>query len=152
MRKNPQPQSGRFNPRIAAALGLGLTGTCLAMLSFAAPSTQAPVAGIASVGPTVIPSEFSGDLRDLPQTVTDIERNAFNSRPDFERPDFGPKPILPGAALETQSPDVSAISAQMPNHIMSVPGMEFNTWGAGHPLDTVRDVGPNQLAQAVNTS
>ena len=152
MRKNPQPQSGRFNPRIAAALVLGLAGTCLAVLSFAAPATQAPVAGIASAGPTVIPSEFSGDVRDLPQTVTAMERNAFNSRPEFERPDFGPKPILPGASLETPSPDVSAISAPMASPTMSFDGMNYGLNGAGHPPDTVGDVGPNHFVQAVNTS
>src|SRR5260370_35028340 len=152
MQRNSQPELGRYSPRTASAVALCLVGTGLAMLSFAAPATQAPIAGIATQGPMVIPSEFNGDVKDLPQTVTDIERNAFNSRPEFERPDFGPKPILPGASLETPSPDVSAISAPMPNPSMSFDGMNFNANGAGHPPDTVGDVGPNHFVQAVNTS
>src|SRR5438445_2112557 len=153
MRKNHQPQSGRFNPRIAAALVLGLAGTCLAMLSFAAPSTQAPVAGIASAGPTVIPSEFSGDVRSLPQTITDAERESFSGRPELERPPLGAKQVLPGTtSLAPPSPDLFAITAPMPNPSITFDGLNYDLNGAGHPPDTVGDVGPNPLVQVVNTS
>jgi hypothetical protein len=40
----------------------------------------------------------------------------------------------------------------MPTPITSFVGLDFNTWGAGHPPDTVGDVGPNHYVQAVNTS
>jgi len=155
MQKNSQTESGRFNPRIAAAVVLCLIGTSLGMLSFAQStqsSSQAPVAGVASAGLTVIPSEFNGDVRNLTQAITDADRQNFLLRPEFEGPKIGMKQMLPGARAEVPSPDVSAISAPMPNPIMSFSGMDYNTWGAGHPPDTVGDVGPNHFVQAVNTS
>src|SRR2546421_2272111 len=155
MQKNLQSESGRFNPRIAAAAALCLIGTSLGMLSFAQ-STQSsspvPVAGVASAGATVIPSEFNGDVRTLTQTITDTDRQAFLLRPEFEGPEIGMKQLLPGARAEVPSPDVSAISAPMPKHIVSFPGMADIPCGAGHPPDTVGDVGPNHFVQAVNTS
>ena len=155
MQKNIQSESGRFNPRIAAAVVLCLIGTSLGMLSFAQStqsSSQVPVAGLASAGPTVTPSEFNGDVRNLTQTITDADRQAFLLRPEFEGPEIGMKQLLPGARAEVPSPDVSAISAPMPNPIVSFAGMADIPWGAGHPPDTVGDVGPNHFVQAVNTS
>lgn len=154
MRKNPQPQSGRFNPRIAAALLLCLAGTWLAMLSFAGSPTQAPVAGTVTAGPTVIPSEFSGDVRDLPQTITDAERKTFIRPLELEPPAIVTKQVLPGARSEVPSPgpEVAAATAPMPAPITTFDAMSFNLNGAGHPPDPVGDVGPNHFVQAVNTS
>ena len=153
MQRNSQPESGRFSPRVALATVFCLIGISLAMLSFAAPtsSSTAPVAGTVSAGPIIIKSEFNGDLRSLPQTITDAERLGF-LRPEFEAPDFGPKQLLAGARTEVPSPDVSAISAPMPNPIKSFDAMTWIANGDGHPPDTVGDVGPNHFVQAVNTS
>src|SRR5437016_5008852 len=152
MRKNLQPQSGRFNPRIAAAFVLCLAGTSLAMLSFAAPQNQAPVAGIASTGPAVVPSEFRGDVRDLPQTITDAQRKSFIRPLELEPPPVGTKQVLPGARTEAPSPASASATAPMPNPTITFDGMNYNANGAGHPPDTVGDVGPNHFVQAVNTS
>ena len=154
MQRNSQPQSGRFNPRVAASVVLCLLGTSLGMLSFAQSTksvSQAPTS-IVSVAPAVTPSEFNGDLRDLQGTITAAERNAFDSRVEFEGPEIGIKQLLPGAEAEAPSPDVSAISAPMPNPLTSFDGMNYFSNGAGHPPDTVGDVGPNHFVQAVNTS
>ena len=35
---------------------------------------------------------------------------------------------------------------------VNVAGLDYNTWGAGHPPDTSGVVGPNQFVQVVNTS
>ena len=40
----------------------------------------------------------------------------------------------------------------MPAPIVNFAGLDFNTWGAGHPPDTVGDVGTSFYVQAVNTS
>src|SRR2546421_9955932 len=148
MQKNLQSESGRFNPRIAAAAALCLIGTSLGMLSFAQStqsSSPAPVAGVASAGPTVIPSEFNGDVRNLTQAITDADRQAFLLRPEFEGPEIGMKQLLPGARAEVPSPDVSAISAPMPNPLVSFAGMPDVRCGAGHPPDTVGEVGPSHV-------
>ncbi len=35
---------------------------------------------------------------------------------------------------------------------VNVAGLDYNTWGAGHPPDTSGAIGPNQFVQTVNTS
>src|SRR5438093_1342946 len=151
MRRNRQPQSGRFNPRIAAAVVLCLTGASLGMLSFAGPAAQAPVAGNVSKGPTVVPSEFRGDVRNLPQQITPAQRKRFIRPLELEAPSFGTKQLLPGAA-SFEGPNSAAPGplAPMPTPIRSFDGMNFNANGAGHPPDPVGDVGPNHFVQAVN--
>jgi hypothetical protein len=44
------------------------------------------------------------------------------------------------AALAAPSPTINAL------------GLDFNTWGAGHPPDTNGVIGPNHFVQSVNTS
>jgi Chitobiase/beta-hexosaminidase C-terminal domain len=152
MQRNPQPESGRFNPRIAASLMLGLAGTSLAMLSFAAPQGQPPVVGTISAGASVVASEFSGDLRDLPQAITDAERKSFIRPLELEGPVVGRKQVLPGARATAPSPARASATAPMPNPIITFDAMSYDSNGAGHPPDTVGDVGPNHFVQAVNTS
>ena len=43
-----------------------------------------------------------------------------------------------------------ALAAPAP--IVNVLGLDFNTWGAGHPPDTNGVIGPNHFVQSVNTS
>src|SRR2546425_2905516 len=153
MRRNSDTESGRVNPRFAAAAVLCLAGTGLAMLSFAGPAAQAPVAGNATQGPTVIPSEFRSDVRSLPQQITPAERKEFIRPLELEAPPFGPKQLLPGAAsFQAPSPTLAGPLAPMPTPITSFDGMNFTANGAGYPPDTVGDVGPNHFVQAVNTS
>jgi hypothetical protein len=50
-------------------------------------------------------------------------------------------------------PVQSALTAlAMPSPSINVVGLDFNTWGAGHPPDTNGVVGPNHFVQGVNTS
>src|ERR1700730_6511696 len=126
------------------------------MLSLAAPtaSFQPEI----REGERVRPSEFSGDVRKLPQRVTSVQRDTFSRRPR-EHDLFVPatKQILPKfntgtRAASTSSPTIQGPLAPMPSLSNSFDGMNYNANGAGHPPDTVGDVGPNHFVQAVNTS
>jgi hypothetical protein len=98
---------------------------------------------------------FTGDLRQLPQT-----RPIKSERPEREGPEPNPSRFVPpgqtSAPEENQSaptPDApSAPDAPAPPPTANFEGLDFNTWGNGHPPDTVGDVGPNHYIQAINTS
>jgi hypothetical protein len=85
------------------------------------------------------------DLRSLPQ-------NAPRRR---ERPEHGDPPRspveLPGgpAASPERAP---ARRAPAPPPIASFEGLDYATWGTGHPPDTNGDVGPVYYIQAINSS
>ena len=104
-----------------------------------------------SSGKAVVPSEFRGDVRDLPQYVTPEERKLFSLRPEFEMVLPVNKSPLPGAVPETPT-QLLVPAAPMPTPSISFNGMNFTLNGAGHPPDTVGDVGPSHYVQAVNTS
>lgn len=99
---------------------------------------------------------FTGDLRQLPQT-----RPIKSERPEREGPEPNPSRFVPPG--ETSAPEeiesattpdapLSAPDAPAPPPTSSFEGLDFNTWGNGHPPDTVGDVGPNHYIQAINTS
>src|SRR6266480_448384 len=157
MRKHRHPQSGRYSSRLFAAVGLCLIGTWLAMLSLAAPSSSfSASAGNFRAGEPVVASEFRGDVRNLPQTITPAQRKAFIRPLELDYPVPGIKQVLPGGSIVGQSlaPSLATAgpSAPMPGPVTSFDGMNYNLNGAGHPPDTVGDVGPNHFFQAVNTS
>src|ERR1700682_6497321 len=78
VRKTPNAGSGNFDPRILFALLLSSIGVWLAILGFAAPTPVSPSAATAiTKGAAVVPSEFRGDLRQLPQSITPEERKQF---------------------------------------------------------------------------
>lgn len=104
-----------------------------------------------SEGQPVTPAEFNGDLRDLPQVVTQEERRQFSLRPELEMELPKTKKPLPGILPESLN-QVFAPLAAMPSPIVTFNGMTFALNGAGHPPDTVGDVGPNHYIMAVNTS
>jgi hypothetical protein len=93
---------------------------------------------------------WDGDLRSLPQTEP-VRRE----RPEREGPDPAPRllPGLPGIEpapstslpLPSQNPPAPATS-------QNFDGLDFATFGAGHPPDTNGDVGPNHYIQTINTS
>jgi len=108
------------------------------------------------IGDPVYPV-LSGDLSDMPEpTEGELQqmREQFKNRPELERrraPMENPR--QPGAGDETETPvEPPGPLVPMPTPITSFVGLDFNTWGAGHPPDTVGDVGPNHYVQAVNTS
>jgi len=95
---------------------------------------------------------FKGDLRSLPYR-TPIKRE----RPEREEPE--PNPItFPGRSSVQPQVDLAAPgqqitpSAPAPAPTASFDGLDFATWGAGHPPDTVGDVGPTYYIQSINSS
>src|SRR5947208_9569635 len=158
MRKHPHSQSRRIDPRIFAAVGLCLMGTWLAMLSLAAPMPASFQPEIRE-GERVSASEFRGDVRNLPRYVSSKQRDTFKRRPlEHDLPVPKTKQILPGVQPTTASTTgasaqaIQGPSAPIPGPSTSFNGMNYNLNGAGHPPDTVGDVGPNHFVQAVNTS
>ena len=94
---------------------------------------------------------FNGDLRDLP-----YRKPVKRERPEREGPEPNPGfyPGTSGARITEGSitTSVPAINAPAPAPSASFDGLDFATWGAGHPPDTNGDVGPTYYIQTVNTS
>ena len=83
---------------------------------------------------------FKGDLRNLPYI-----KPAPKERPERRPPDTVPVPYgLPAQASD--QPDLSASAlvpaVAAPAPIENFDGLDFATWGDGHPPDTNGDVGP----------
>jgi hypothetical protein len=128
----PTPEMSRMGIRSQSAAGIV--------------TAPGPVSG---GPPTEISMRGAGstqlDLRLLPQTPP-----VRQERPEREAPDVTPVPI--GTTAVPRLPSLPAQSAPAPSTLVNFPGLDFNTWGAGHPPDTVGDVGPSHYIQAVNTS
>jgi hypothetical protein len=134
----------------------GVAPLVLVLLSHAAAAQDSPAsdpgkpvpAGFGK--PTEIPMRRAGsptiDLRLLPQT-----KPLKVERPEREEPDTV-RIELPGAPAPRTpvAPPSPAVPAPAPTQ--SFDGLDFATWGAGHPPDTNGDVGPNHYIQTVNTS
>ena len=107
-----------------------------------------------SLGEPVVPGEFNGDLRDLPQTITQEERDLFfELRPKGEKELPQPRRVPLAGSVELETPAEADIPlAPMPTPLISFSALNFNSNGAGWPPDVVGDVGPNHYVQAVNTS
>ena len=117
---------------------------------------------IADTGPRV-PREhrlrraasFDGDLRGLPQT-----RPTRFERPEREGPEPNPvvvelDPVTAAAVAAAAPPEgAGAVTAAgpAPAPAATFEGLDFGTWGNGHPPDTVGDVGPAHYIQAINTA
>ena len=86
------------------------------------------------------------DLRTLPQT-----RAAIVERPEREAPEIE-RVELPGGPPRVAAPSILAPAAPAPAPSLDFAGLDFATWGAGHPPDTVGDVGPTYYIQTINTS
>lgn len=86
------------------------------------------------------------DLRLLPQTPPEKRE-----RPEREEPE--PHPIeLPGRPAVGAPIEVPAPTAPAPPPIKNFDGLDFASWGAGHPPDTNGDVGPTYYVETINTS
>jgi hypothetical protein len=109
------------------------------------PAVLGERSAIDQAGAPLVPTEsamqyagsFDGDLRNLPVVLQRRER------PEREGPD--PRPIrLPGTTVE--DPALSRITNgpgnTAPAPIANFDGLDFQTFGAGHPLDVNGDVGP----------
>jgi uncharacterized repeat protein (TIGR01451 family) len=89
------------------------------------------------------------DLRNLPK-IPPKKRE----RPEREEPDVTPT-ALPGILPPPSAPNASTPpgpSAPAPSPAANFLGLDFNTWGAGHPPDPNGDVGPTYYLQTVNTA
>lgn len=92
--------------------------------------------------------EFNGDVRQLPRT-----RPVRKDRPEREPPAVVPVPYgSDGSNAPIQQSVLYPITAPAPGPNLTFLGLDFATWGAGRPPDTVGDVGPNHYIEAVNTS
>jgi hypothetical protein len=96
---------------------------------------------------------FDGDLRNLPH-----RRPVRRERPEREEPRPNPS-IRPGKPAAPDAPEASAPAdepgaptAPAPTTIANFDGLDFATFGAGHPPDTNGDVGPTYYIQSVNTA
>ncbi|HKA18089.1 MAG TPA: hypothetical protein VKN18_07195 [Blastocatellia bacterium] len=142
--------------RVAPGLKTATTGKTegpVAANPNAAQEPSTPVQAVISKPPLVYPAEFSGDVRLLPQGITDAERNLLRPALELEGPEIKEKKPLPGAEQSVQPPASPEVPlAPMPAPLQSFPGLNFASNGGGWPPDTVGDVGPNHYIQAVNTS
>ena len=96
------------------------------------------------------------DVRKLKSVVVKKER------PERQAPGFAPTGSRAAEALENpartvpQLPKVikqsQMVSAPAPAPDSSFDGLDFATWGQGHPPDTNGDVGPNYYIQTINVS
>ncbi len=145
-----------FRPMLAkaGALLLGLVLPCLIGAGSAAAQERGEVKATylpAATRPHEMAMQRAGsveiDLRRLPQ----VKPRKFE-RPELEEPD--PEPVeLPGVPpLAAPAPRMNVPLAAAPAPSASFDGLDFATWGAGHPPDPVGDVGPTYFMQAMNTS
>ena len=105
-------------------------------------------------------SSFDGDLRKLPF----VRPTNLTERIEPEEPEPSPRLFIPAngvgsgvsvstsAAKHAASANEPTLSAPAPATSLQFDGLDFATWGAGHPPDENGDVGPNHYIQTVNTS
>jgi uncharacterized repeat protein (TIGR01451 family) len=139
----------------ARGAGLALAGALLLLTTAGGAAAQDPgefeaQPGPISAGPPVElrmtrAASTTRDLRTLPQTPPEKRE-----RPEREPPAVTPIE-LPGGPGVT-SPSVPGRSAPAPSTLTNFDGLDFATWGAGHPPDTNGDIGPTYYIETVNTS
>jgi hypothetical protein len=95
------------------------------------------------------------DVRKLKSIVVRRERPehqapGFNTENELN-PRTARAPVAKAGGLP-QTIDPSSLAAAAPAPDSSFDGLDFATWGAGHPPDENSDVGPNYVIETVNTS
>ncbi len=101
-------------------------------------------------------SSFDGDLRMLVQSGPVQKRE----RPEREEPERDRAVFPVSGAAARQAPQgrggagggAQTLNAPAPSPINTFEGLDFATWGAGHPPDTNGDVGPDYYIETVNVS
>jgi len=110
----------------------------------AAPSSSGPPGGVGpTILPAVVPTVFTGDVRQLARP----SQIPPSDRPELEPPSLGPS--VPSRDTTVQS---TAPLANAPAPTLTFAGLDKTNWGNGWPPDTNGDVGPTVYVQAVNTS
>ncbi|PYQ49403.1 MAG: hypothetical protein DMF59_13725, partial [Acidobacteria bacterium] len=92
------------------------------------------------------------DLRTLPQDKPEKKEREEREEPPFNPIMVQPPDVPDSGRISTQSVFLPQINALAPPPLMNFDGLDFETWGAGHPPDTNGDVGPNYYIQTINTS
>ncbi|MGB8645274.1 MAG: carboxypeptidase-like regulatory domain-containing protein, partial [Anaerolineae bacterium] len=87
------------------------------------------------------------DVRALPQTPPVKQERQEREGPAVNPSIFGTGNSAPPAPAAPVGPLAAA-----PTPIASFDGLDYATWGGGHPPDTNGDVGPTYYIQTVNTS
>ena len=165
MRKKHLSQSAFFYLRTLIGFSLCFLAVALALFGFDVPVSQAPqIETQTPIGSNRRPHgmtavraarSFDGDLRRLPHI-----RPIKKERPERAPPPFIPRLYQPAGGTSTAAV-TSNVSSSAPAQTFSVPapaplftfdGLDYATWGAGHPPDENGDVGPTYYIQAVNTS
>src|SRR5437660_1106685 len=162
MKKNPNPKSGLFNPRILLALALCAIGGVLAVFSFAAPASAKRLPqSSAQLKPVVINSIGNGvsmAVRDLPTGVPtgprEIEHGLLRVKPNRPVPSgFVDKAVQ--KAVQTALGALTAPAAPAP--LGTFEGQSSVDSGGGSPAgclcvppDTNGAVGPTQYVQVFN--
>jgi hypothetical protein len=90
------------------------------------------------------------DVRSLPQTGPEKVERPEHEDPAVNRGSIGPANSF--RQLGTEAVPVPAPNAPAPPPIANFPGLDFATFGNGHPPDTNGDVGPTYYIQSINTS
>jgi uncharacterized repeat protein (TIGR01451 family) len=116
-------------------------------------ATRKPASLKAKEGRLTRAHSFDGDLRNLPYIPTRKrerpEREITRTNPGVLTRDGSATAPAESGAEQTQAPE---LSAPAPAPLSTFEGLDNANWGAGHPPDTVGDVGPNHYVQAINTS
>jgi hypothetical protein len=89
------------------------------------------------------------DLRLLPQVTTQQHAERPERQPPFVAPVQVQQDLIP--TLPT-IPQLPAVNAPAPSPSSNFAGLDYASWGAGHPPDTNGDVGPVYYIQAINTA
>jgi hypothetical protein len=92
--------------------------------------------------------EFKGDLRDLPPTPPIKMERPEREAPGEDELFVGGSPAPIGSGM----PSGVTAAAAAPTPLSTFEGLDFATWGGGHPPDTNGDVGPTYYIETVNTS
>jgi hypothetical protein len=161
MKRKVSTRSAFFSLRVIAGLFLCFVGIGLGFCAFSLTSQTATAQATAAGGArpqerAAVRSQRSlqGDLRTLPYI-----RALKKERPERPPPPFMPRVYQPAGerSAPSQSTGASAtavtpINAPAPAPSTTFDGLDYATWGAGHPPDPNGDVGPTYYIQTVNTS
>jgi hypothetical protein len=88
------------------------------------------------------------DLRFLPQALPTRQERPEREPPVVKHLTIQGKVVPPNRNIAAPAPQ----NAPSPSPLANFAGLDFASWGSGHPPDTVGDVGPNHYIQAVNAS
>ena len=147
----PSRRCGTALLRSIFAAGFALLA-CAPFASAQQHAPQPPPAATTVALPLAYPTEFDGDLRNLPQTYTPPEYylllNEYEEPPN-QKPPPGPEALRPQPAVQMLGPMPASTNFPGLGLTTAVNGGQA---GGGWPPDTNGDVGPTYYIQSVNTA